>query len=275
MAALINREALVVSGLAPGGPVRLLERTVGSIADFAAFMAERPQAFVAEFQVGGALPDRARRDFVKLFVQSAAVKNLVRPFHVPEAGRAERLYSLVLTEAANAAEAVWVDEALMDGGLNQQVDRLLTSMLTTSPAPSVQETQQQAGAALRDDLLRNEAWLDSAEVHALLGLSEATTNPGQAAARLRRERKIFGVKHAGKCLHPRAQFDEASGTVLPVVPKLLALLPKEDNGWRNLFWLFEQRRSLGGKRPADLLATQPEAVLNAARDTVEASDAHW
>jgi hypothetical protein len=124
-------------------------------------------------------------------------------------------------------------------------------------------------------LLGCERWFTTAEVDNALGRQRGQGHVTDTALKLRKRRGLFGVRTGRGYIYPGAQFDLANGEVLPVVPELLAVLPAEEDGWGNIFWLFQPRRSLQGRRPADLLATMPATVLQAARDAFIAQDSVW
>jgi hypothetical protein len=133
----------------------------------------------------------------------------------------------------------------------------------------------EVGLVRQERLLRCERWLTTAEVDNELDRQLGQDHVTGTTAKLRRSRSLFGVRTSRGYIYPGVQFDPVNGQVLPVVPELLALLPSEEDGWANIFWLFQPRRSLQGRRPADMLATKPAAVLQAARDAFSAADDVW
>ncbi|MHB8447834.1 MAG: hypothetical protein ACYC9P_07910, partial [Rudaea sp.] len=100
----------------------------------------------------------------------------------------------------------------------------------------------------RDDLLKSVTWFDSAKVAKISGTT-AESNPAQHASRLRREKRLFGVRYKGEYLHPEFQFRQ-SGDVHPAIGRLLQVLPSTDANWTAAFWLFQPHGRLGGKSPA-------------------------
>ena len=127
---------LLLSGMSSDG-TRLVDCTVTTMDDFQAFMAESPQAFVAEIQDGDIRRSRVRTDFVKLFIQSSATKNCLRSFIVPRRrDKAIMLYDEVYTFAVSSNRTVWVEEALASNDLDKEVERFLELILEASPSHS-------------------------------------------------------------------------------------------------------------------------------------------
>lgn len=137
-------------------------------------------------------------------------------------------------------------------------------------------TPVQASAALRDQLL-GLGWPTSAEVGESHGSKAG--NKGQWAKDRRDRGELFGVWSANERTfrHPTFQFDE-TGAIRPFVKELLAALsanpdftPEADKGgWRRAFWLHGPTLALAGangaaRAPADVFATEPAAVIEAAR----------
>jgi Protein of unknown function (DUF2384) len=133
----------------------------------------------------------------------------------------------------------------------------------------------EAGLVRQKRLLGCEPWLTTTEVDNALGRQRGQGGVTDTAMKLWKRRHLFGVRTGRGYIYPGAQFDLVNGQVLSVVPELLALLPAEEDGWANIFWLFQPRRSLQGRRPAELLATEPAMVLQAARDAFSAPDDVW
>lgn len=128
----------------------------------------------------------------------------------------------------------------------------------------------------RDELLKSEVWLSSTEVaKRARGGAVLESNPHQHASRLRREKRLFGVRLGGQYLHPGFQFTPATGEPHPALPDLLAKLPDEDHGWAAALWLFAPTGKLGGARPADVFQERPAEVIDAARRDFEGDNADW
>jgi hypothetical protein len=133
-----------------------------------------------------------------------------------------------------------------------------------SEAPSQSIDDRHASArARRDQLLKTREWWDSEEVARHARGRVVDSNPAQYASRLRTEKRLFAVRFQGKYRHPVFQFG-ASGELLPGMTELLAKLPTSDANWSAAFWLFQPHGELNGRCPADILATDPAAVIAAA-----------
>ena len=119
----------------------------------------------------------------------------------------------------------------------------------------------------RDRLIVNEAWLSSDEI--AIGTSGAELNAcaNQDSHQLRQTGQVLGVRHGRQRLHPACQFHTVGGQLvpLPMLRHLLELLPKDESGWTQAFWIFQPTGRLQGTRPADVLATRHEDVLLAAK----------
>ena len=144
--------------------------------------------------------------------------------------------------------------------------------------PAVKQTvasPREAAREKREELLKSERWLGSAEVAEQASGQILDGNPDQYASRLRREQQLFGVRLGGQYLHPAFQFLPESGVPHPRLNALLAKLPDEDHGWAAALWLFAPTRKLDGARPADIFQANPDAVIDAARRDFEGDDADW
>lgn len=101
-------------------------------------------------------------------------------------------------------------------------------------------------------------------------LGAAGVRPGSLALQRISERRLIGVRRRGHrgVLVPGFQFD-GSGRVFPVIADLLAVLPDDDAvDWAGALVMFlcDPNGWLpDGGRPVDLLATDPDVVLDAAR----------
>lgn len=125
----------------------------------------------------------------------------------------------------------------------------------------------QRTVARRDWLIAHERWLTSEDIAKRARGTLVESNKDQYAYQLRQSGQVLGVRHQRKRLHPACQFREVDGRLepLPIMKSLLALLPADDSGWDQALWLFQPTGRLDGARPADVLATRPEDVLDAAK----------
>jgi hypothetical protein len=224
-----------------------------------------PPAFVATFMTAA----RERRTTVLWFsIDTSSGRERLVPLDVAAAGSTE---GLIETWHRNFDR----DELLVevDAGA-EAIETLLEDLDAPAPATTiVLPSDTDASARKRTELL-DQGWPDSAEVGDMLG-SQAGTNPGQFAARLRKQRRLLGVRVPGQTTirHPLCQFHE--GALLPVMIDLLAILPPGNgSGWSQAFWLYSPHPLLDSRLPADLLASAPHQVLEAAREQfAETADA--
>lgn len=127
----------------------------------------------------------------------------------------------------------------------------------------------------RDELLAQECWLTGPQVAERSGGRNVESNPYEYASRLRRERRLFGARFRGSYRYPAFQFDPDTGEPHAGLAELLALLPPSNDGWTAAFWLFQPTGRLQGARPADVIAQDAGAVIDAARRDFQGDDADW
>jgi hypothetical protein len=139
------------------------------------------------------------------------------------------------------------------------------------------ENPRLTSIAFHDELLANN-WPDDDRVRALTGAQEGHFGSSDVST-LRAERRILGVWSPDRCafFHPDFQFDQR-GCIRPEIARLLAVLPagNDRGGWARAFWLYSPHAHLGGKTPAEVFATAPERVIEAAnREFGGSPDTGW
>jgi len=138
-------------------------------------------------------------------------------------------------------------------------------------APSAAETSQlRRNARARKAFLAEMEALSSREVAELVG--SRATNQAALANRWKEEGRIFAVEAGGQTLFPAFQFSEDSGQPQPVIAQILTVLQPRFSGWQTALWFTGRNSWLGAKRPVDVLKSDPEAVVEAARREAEAFD---
>jgi hypothetical protein len=163
-----------------------------------------------------------------------------------------------------------VDVAVVFRGSRRAAEEVedLTAAMTPDvlvPTPPV-VLQARRNAEARTSMLEEFGALTAAEVADLAG-SEAK-NTSALAGRWRREGRLLAVEHHGTLYYPGFQFDSA-GKPKPVIAGVLRYLGSQDvSPWQQALWFTTANGWLGGRRPADLLDDDGDAVIAAAQDAL-------
>lgn len=143
------------------------------------------------------------------------------------------------------------------------------------PRDADSERRLQLARERRDQLLRDEKWIDAPTVHVQQGGRADSQGINNTASRLRRGGELLGAWNGREFLHPTFQFQPDTGRLMPEMKTLLSILPKDRSGWRQALWLFQRHGQLEGQRPADVFQKNPESVIRAARSDFEIDDERW
>jgi hypothetical protein len=112
-------------------------------------------------------------------------------------------------------------------------------------------------------------WLADAEV-------KATLQSAESPSELRNQGRLLGVWVVSefKYRYPSFQFDD--GKVHPAVQELLNILPKGNgSGWSQAEWFYSPHALLG-RPPAEIMGTDPDRVIEAARrEYCPDADSQW
>ena len=115
-------------------------------------------------------------------------------------------------------------------------------------------------ARARADALAEFGALTATQIAALRRVE--TSNPHPTVSRWLKEGRVFAVSSPQGRQFPTFQFDD--GTPRPVIARVLAALHGQLRGWELLLWFTGSSGFLDGARPVDLLASDPDAVVDAA-----------
>lgn len=140
----------------------------------------------------------------------------------------------------------------------------LQALVDETPVRGFDEALAASMAASLDAIFTGCEWLTAAEVGR--AYQPDVVNPNSAPSRWRAASKVYAVPRRGQLLFPRYEFTEwfePQPAMAAVLAALAGLTPLAIASW------FESPSSmLNARRPRDLLASDPELVLEAAHDHV-------
>ncbi|UXF74614.1 hypothetical protein K7574_21205 (plasmid) [Stenotrophomonas maltophilia] len=216
--------------------------------------------------------------------------------------RRHRLYHFVIHSSLHESMAAWLrtsddddvlvtlfpPEARNEADAEHQLAHALQQLSSTSggePSTSAARhvpAETDASAAARREAIRG--WLTAFQ--AGVNIPGAVGAPGQLAGRLAREGRLFRVWVSEERAYRYApwQFMQ-SGAPSPALPDVLALLRgsngvaagERTSGWEELEWFLAPHALAQGRTPAQLLATDPPAILKVAHADFDegATHARW
>jgi hypothetical protein len=97
-------------------------------------------------------------------------------------------------------------------------------------------------------------------------------NRAALASRWAQEGKIFAVKYEGQLWYPRFQFQ--GGEPLPMIGQVIQAFPNHANGWDFAYLFATPNANIGGRKPLELLKSDPERVLSLARAAANPADTY-
>lgn len=117
----------------------------------------------------------------------------------------------------------------------------------------------------RDAVLNESDWLTGEQVCALARFDEGAGS--NQLAKWLDGGEMFAVNHQGIDYFPAYGFDQQdSFSPLSSMAKVIETLGQSKDGWGLAYWFASSNSFLGGQRPQDLLAVDPQAVVAAAMD---------
>lgn len=140
------------------------------------------------------------------------------------------------------------------------------------------ESDEEKMARLERKMLEDTIWLRREFFRRVpvLTIEEISLAPvmlasgGRAAVeKWRSERQIFGLGDGDRAVFPSFQFD-SDGSPKQIVARLLSIFAqvKSRTDWDNALWFLAANDWLDGPSPIELLATDPDLVIDAAEQAV-------
>lgn len=198
---------------------------------------------------------RARLD------RSKAEHVIVVPIEHSDARHAD----LVAHTLANIVS--FIDLTLL-GQRDQMIKALVDALVPKAPPTPSLLKEAAMVARSRNSVLEGADWLTATQVAQLAGLS--ASNPSTQPNKWKRQKHIFALKHNGVDYFPGYALDPATGyRPRKVLKPVLEVFGEAKDGWGLAYWFLSANSFLGGKRPQDVLLTQPERVIAAAKDEIK------
>jgi hypothetical protein len=148
--------------------------------------------------------------------------------------------------------------------ISEQEDRVLQGLVDASPVRLLTPTRAEMEAKAVAAVLDGAPWLTAQTVGKQQ--NPDATNLYAVASRWKKEGKVFSIERAGQTLYPMYIFDEF-GNPIPEVAEVLKVFHGY-TPFRIASWFESTNSMLRGKRPREVLVTDPSAVIEAARDHV-------
>lgn len=159
-------------------------------------------------------------------------------------------------------------ELLVQRHAPESLERLVEALVPPLP-PSPRLLKEAAMLVrARQAVLESGDWLTAAQIADLAGLS--TRNPSAQPNKWKKQGLIFAIHHNGVDYFPGYGLDPAANfRPLKALARVIAAFAGHKDGWGMAYWFRADNSFLGGQRPQDLLATDPERVIAAALDEVQ------
>lgn len=189
---------------------------------------------------------------------------------------AERVVAVALEhgddDVAKAVAKTFADMApfialVMKRRQTELLSTIVEKLVPSVPFPEHTLTEARMVAEARADVFRSGEWLTAAQLASIAGFS--ATNPSAQPNKWKKDGLLFAVRHEGADYFPRYALDANAGyRPTKGLSKVIAAFRGRKDDWGMAYWFASVNSMLGGKRPQDLLLTQPERVLAAAEDEV-------
>ena len=150
----------------------------------------------------------------------------------------------------------------------ETLESLVEVLVPKAPPTPVQLKEAAMLAKARIAVLREGNWLTAAEIADLAGFS--SSNPSAQPNKWKRDGLIFAIRHLGVDYFPDYGLDPDTGyRPLKAMAAVIKVLGGSKDCWGLAYWFASANSFLGGARPQDVLAKQPDRVIAAATDEQE------
>lgn len=151
----------------------------------------------------------------------------------------------------------------------EALESLVDALVPRKPPMPTQLKEAVMLVKARTAVLKEAHWLTAVQIAELAGFS--ASNPSSQPNKWKRQGQIFAIRHHGIDYFPGYGLDPQTGyRPLKALARVIQAFGETKDGWGLAYWFASANSFLGGKRPQDVLGTQPERVIAAAEDEREA-----
>jgi hypothetical protein len=144
---------------------------------------------------------------------------------------------------------------------------IVALMVPKQPVPSTLLREARMLAQAKTEILQSNDWVTANEIAHLAQYS--SRNPSSQPNKWKRDNRLFAIRHNGCDYFPVYGLDkDAAYRPLPAMREVIKILATKKSSWGMAYWFASVSSLLGGKRPQDLLVTDPQRVIDAAKDEV-------
>jgi hypothetical protein len=167
--------------------------------------------------------------------------------------------------------AMTVGQVVQLVGLNLQrqdsFEDLVLALLPKRPPEPTQLRALAMQAKARKAILESGDWMTAKQIAEVAQFS--ASNPSAQPSKWKREKRIFSLLHHGTDYYPSYGMDPATARPLKALGDVIRAFGSAKDDWGLAYWFSSANSFLGGKRPQDLLANDPQAVIAAIEDELE------
>ncbi|HCT60919.1 hypothetical protein [Acidobacterium sp.] len=150
----------------------------------------------------------------------------------------------------------------------ESLERIVGALLPDIAIPDAALAQARMLVDAKATILRSGDFLPAGEIAKLAGYSDK--NPSAQPNKWKKDGTIFAIRHKGVDYFPLYALDpDENYRPYKAVAKVLHVLGAAKTGWETAFWFAGLNSFLDDRRPQDLLASDPDNVIAAAKDEVE------
>ncbi len=161
-------------------------------------------------------------------------------------------------------------KAELSNAKDTQLQKLIEAITYTQQQPLSPAAIEQVrkNVIARADFLAsdNGSSYTSGDIHRLNG--STATNQSALASGWRKKKKIFSVDHKGKIYYPKFQFDD-HGKPRKVIAEIIKIFDEDQPGWQLALWFTTSNTVLDGKKPIELIESNPQHLVKAIKEEVD------